>query len=243
MSTVQEKRASSFPAAGVDGPQANALAQDGRHGDATSPDSLGAVLDSFAALLCVVGDARQVLYMNRAARSSIDRRDGFVLREGRLHGVRAETTYRLERALKAVRDRRAFHDAFQVQGIDREATLQVSISALANATSETGAGGAVALLTAGHVQGSDHAEATLRRLFGLSKSEAALLKGLLAGKTVEQCAQARGVAISTVRSQLSSIFLKTNTTHQAQLIAVAKALPVTVTEHDGCLWTDGWVMV
>ena len=71
-----------------------------------------------------------------------------------------------------------------------------------------------------------HKEATLRSLFNLSHSEAAILKGLLDGKTLEQCAQARGVAVSTARSQLSSIFVKTNTNHQAQLVAVAKSLPV-----------------
>lgn len=204
-------------------------------------DPLGAVLDSLAALLCVVAGDRRVLYMNRAARESLARRDGFVLREGALHGAQPEITRRLDRALKAVCWRHAVRDAFQVHVAGQ--SLQVSVSALADVPACSPGGSSAALIAASHADASGHDEIMLRALFGLSRSEAAILKGLLDGKTLEQCAQSRGVATSTARSQLSSIFSKTNTTHQAQLISVAKALPVTTIRRDEGPCGDDWIMV
>jgi len=63
----------------------------------------------------------------------------------------------------------------------------------------------------------------LRVRFGLSSAEAQLVLGLLRGETLEDIAERRGVAMSTVRSQLKSAFNKTDTRRQAELVAAVLA--------------------
>ncbi|WP_228895988.1 helix-turn-helix transcriptional regulator [Pseudoduganella aquatica] len=65
----------------------------------------------------------------------------------------------------------------------------------------------------------------LRQLFGLSAAEAALASALCGGKTLEEAAGERGTAISTARSQLKSIFNKTGTRRQADLVSLLLTSP------------------
>lgn len=59
---------------------------------------------------------------------------------------------------------------------------------------------------------------TLRRVYGLTGSEAELLLKLVQGNTLAEIAESRNVSLHTVRAQLKSIFLKTDTQRQAGLI-------------------------
>lgn len=68
-------------------------------------------------------------------------------------------------------------------------------------------------------------ERLLCTLFGLSPAEARLALGLVAGQTAEEYSRQAGVAIATVRSQLHSIFAKTETRRQAALVALLSKLP------------------
>ena len=68
-------------------------------------------------------------------------------------------------------------------------------------------------------------ERLLCTLFGLSPAEARLALGLVAGHTLETYSRQAGVGIATVRSQLHSIFAKTDTRRQAALVALLSKLP------------------
>ena len=68
-------------------------------------------------------------------------------------------------------------------------------------------------------------EQTLSVLFGLSPAEARLARGLLVGRTPEEQARHAGVGLATVRTQLHSIFSKTGTRRQAELIALLARVP------------------
>ncbi|WP_460479274.1 helix-turn-helix transcriptional regulator [Comamonas humi] len=63
------------------------------------------------------------------------------------------------------------------------------------------------------------------RIFGLSPAETRLLPPLLRGSTPAEVATELGVKISTVRSQLSSIFAKTGATRQQDLIRLLGNVP------------------
>ena len=63
-------------------------------------------------------------------------------------------------------------------------------------------------------------------LFGLSRAEARLALGLLAGQTPQECAREAGVGVATVRSQLHSMFAKTGARRQAELVALLARVPV-----------------
>lgn len=65
----------------------------------------------------------------------------------------------------------------------------------------------------------------LSALFGLSASEAEVAVALSLGDRPEEIASRRGVRISTVRTQLSSILSKTGTARQADLVRLIASLP------------------
>ena len=68
----------------------------------------------------------------------------------------------------------------------------------------------------------------LERIYGLTPAEARLAVRLGSGATLSEAAEALGISIATVRTQLRSIFDKTHTHRQAELvilIARLSALP------------------
>lgn len=68
-------------------------------------------------------------------------------------------------------------------------------------------------------------ERMLSVLFGLSPAEARLARSLLVGRTPEEHAQHADVRIATVRTQLHSIYSKTATRRQAELVALLARVP------------------
>lgn len=62
--------------------------------------------------------------------------------------------------------------------------------------------------------------ATLKALFGLSVAEALLASELAKGASLEEAASVLGISRNTARTQLQSIFLKTGTNRQSDLIRV-----------------------
>lgn len=65
----------------------------------------------------------------------------------------------------------------------------------------------------------------VRRLFLLSEAEAELAVALCGGKTLDGVAAERGTSINTIKSQLKSIFCKTGTRRQTELVSLLLASP------------------
>ena len=61
-------------------------------------------------------------------------------------------------------------------------------------------------------------EAGLRSLYGLTRAEANLVSILARGRTLEEAADELCVSLSTVKTHLQRVFLKTDTVRQAQLL-------------------------
>jgi DNA-binding CsgD family transcriptional regulator len=68
----------------------------------------------------------------------------------------------------------------------------------------------------------------LQLLFELTRAESRLAIALLDGKSLHEAAELIGVARETVRSQIKSIFQKTGTQRQGELIRLLSQLPATV---------------
>ncbi|QQR38280.1 helix-turn-helix transcriptional regulator [Devosia rhizoryzae] len=66
--------------------------------------------------------------------------------------------------------------------------------------------------------------------FGLSRGEAQVAVALTEGKSGEEIALARGVKTTTIKSQLQSIFIKTGTSSQRELVGFLAALPAVVVD-------------
>jgi DNA-binding CsgD family transcriptional regulator len=60
----------------------------------------------------------------------------------------------------------------------------------------------------------------LQKLFGLTAAEARLAIQITRGETPADIALGNGVSIATVRSQLAAVFAKTQTSRQAELVAL-----------------------
>jgi DNA-binding CsgD family transcriptional regulator len=67
--------------------------------------------------------------------------------------------------------------------------------------------------------------AALQRLYGLTPRETLLVERLMAGDSPERAAQAMQVTISTARTYLASIFRKTDTNRQSELIRLLLSPP------------------
>lgn len=67
-----------------------------------------------------------------------------------------------------------------------------------------------------------HAE-LFQRLYGLTATEAAVLKHLCVGEKPEEIAATQGISIKTVRTHLSNLFAKIATSRQSELIRLALA--------------------
>jgi len=75
-------------------------------------------------------------------------------------------------------------------------------------------------------------EEHLTRLYGLTAAEGRLLLALLQGRRLAEHAAAAGVSITTVRSQLQSIFAKTGVGRQADLVRHVLADPISGLAHE-----------
>jgi DNA-binding CsgD family transcriptional regulator len=61
---------------------------------------------------------------------------------------------------------------------------------------------------------------TLRQLFRLSAAETAIAAALVAGADIESIAEMRNAKVTTVRTQIAAMLLKTRTRRQGELIAL-----------------------
>ena len=77
------------------------------------------------------------------------------------------------------------------------------------------------------------AEPILRQAFGLTPAEARLAAGLARGCDLGQVAAAHRIRAGTARAQLKSIFAKTSTRRQAELVALIGRMVPDWRKHQG----------
>ena len=65
----------------------------------------------------------------------------------------------------------------------------------------------------------------LNQMYGLSRAEGALAVALCRGDTLQEYAEAAGLSVATVRTQLKAIFQKTATSRQAELVSLLLQVP------------------
>lgn len=84
---------------------------------------------------------------------------------------------------------------------------------------------AVCILLTDPDAAASHSAAMLRQVYGITPAEQRLVERLIGGDTPEQAAGALGVGLPTVRSQLASLFRKTETSRQPELLRLLVSLP------------------
>lgn len=66
---------------------------------------------------------------------------------------------------------------------------------------------------------------SLEQAFGLTSAEARLVSTLCAGGSLANAAEKLGITLNTAKTQLASVFSKTNTSRQSELVSLVTSLP------------------
>jgi DNA-binding CsgD family transcriptional regulator len=176
---------------------------------------LSAALDEIDYGIVLVGAGGAAHHVNEAALAELDAQHPLVLLHGELRARRSCDAQQLHAAL---------HDA-QDRGLRRLLTLgegaqQVSVSVV-----PLGMPGATLVILGKRQMGADLAVHGFARLHRLTAGEARVLAALCAGSRPSEIAAVHSVALSTVRSQISSIRLKTGAASIRALLAQVAVLP------------------
>lgn len=214
-------------------------------GIATWQPAAAAALDALALAVLVVDRQGHILHANREAADLLDRPDGAlsgqhatcgchgskqpgIRHQGARHlGTRrAEGRSRLHALIQAACDGRPGEAVGFLQlegGGPDEPGVSVCVSPLAD---EAAPGRALVVARLLRAQG--RIEVQLRTLFGLTRAEAQVGAALARGGCLAEIAAELGISVTTARTHVARIFLKTGTRQQSQLVALVAAVQLPV---------------
>lgn len=193
----------------------------------TRSHDLAALVDFSAYAVLLVDAAGQVIFMNQAATELVAKRDGLTIDAGELRAARGDDTTRL-RSLMA-----EAHRTSSGQDISAGGTLTLGrpsgrrrLIAVVSPLSRRRSGLQAAELASAMVIVTDP-EATqipgedlLRLVFRLTPAEATLTRLVAAGMSLTDAATHLDLRVATLRTRMKTIFAKTQTNRQTDLVRV-----------------------
>ncbi|WP_119418863.1 helix-turn-helix transcriptional regulator [Desertibaculum subflavum] len=193
----------------------------------TPGGAAAALLDLNPTGILVIDAHGRVAFANRAAEAMAARADGFALLPDGMHALRAGDDAKLQRligaavkpekrgggALRLARKTGARDYTVQVMPLPPTAAIVASVVP------------AACVLIADPTALAPPVGHLLGPLYGLTATETRVAEQLAAGDTIEQAAQALGMAWATARSHLAAIFRKTGTRRQPELMRLLLTLP------------------
>ncbi|TGE02452.1 helix-turn-helix transcriptional regulator [Methylobacterium nonmethylotrophicum] len=188
-----------------------------------------AALDALALAVLVVDRQGRILHANREAADLLERPEGALTGQqagGCLGARAAEGRSRLHALIQAACDGRAGEAGgfLHLEGRSGdEPGVSVCVSPLLDAEAP---GRAVVVARLLRAQG--RVEVQLRTLFGLTRAEAQLGAALARGGSLAEIAAELGISVTTARTHVARIFLKTGTKQQSQLVALVAAFQLPV---------------
>ena len=196
-------------------------AADTRSFDLVSHPALIDALDRAQFGVIITSHARPPAFVNAYARRVLEQRDGLTSVAGGLEVLRSSDTRLLRDAVdKACRRQLTSCVTLMLPRATDSRAFAVHVPAPSQ-------GGASAQLATVFVCDPGYepviAEASLTRMYGLTRAEAALAALLLKGKTIDEVAEALFISIHTARTHLKRILLKTDTGRQAELLRLLLA--------------------
>jgi DNA-binding CsgD family transcriptional regulator/PAS domain-containing protein len=189
------------------------------------------LLDRNPTGIVVLDGLGRVVLANRSARVMAEQNDSFALGDGRIAALRPQDDAALQRLIGAAM-RTATGDGLSSGGalkLPRRsgkrdyAAIVAPLSRRESILSDLQP--AVSVLISDPEAAATHSAAMLRQVYGITPAEQRLVERLMAGDTPENAARALGVAIPTVRTQLASVFRKTETRRQPELMRLLVSLP------------------
>lgn len=190
-----------------------------------SADLLLETLDLIDLAIMLLDRSGRVLYANRAARDFLS--EGAVVRlcQGRLSTFSAKATAGLHTALTgpARSPGRPRHGSVvplpDMDGVVRAASWVLPLSSVRRTDGLAPGGSECAAVVIREIARAGIISSEFfTRCYGVTQAERRLLQTLAEGRTVSEAGQALNVSLNTVKSHLKSLFAKTGTNRQAELI-------------------------
>jgi DNA-binding CsgD family transcriptional regulator len=193
-----------------------------------SLDLLLETLDLIALAILLVDRSGRVFYSNKVARCFLSDGDVVRLYHGRLGALGTKASADLQAAV-AIAARGASEPPRQgvvVPLQDEDGTLRAAswIFPLTSSRSDAfdaGRRGCAAVVIREIARASTVSSEFFARCYGVTHAEKRLLQTLADGMTVAEAGQALKVSLNTVKSHLKSLFAKTGTNRQAELMRLA----------------------
>lgn len=183
----------------------------------------GAALDALAFGAVVCDAAGHVVFANAEAERLAARRAGVLLGAA---GLRALVSSESAMLARLVRDAAGGGAGGTMRLTDGEGgVLLVLVSPLPRSLSPGGAPGHALVALRAAEDDPGFTVATLAALFRLSPAQADTALALYQGMSPEQIAETRGLRLSTVRTHLAEIFLRTGADGQRDLMRLLGAIP------------------
>lgn len=185
-------------------------------GAAVSREHLAQVMDSFPFALLIVDENHHPIYRNACARGLLDEQVLTMDPAGRLRS-RANSE-RLVPVLDQGLGRTAAAEPGAVLLEEGPARRLHAWAAPLQSTADGADDSLAAVVVFDSARGRDYTWEALRTLYGLTRKETHMVNGLLQGQSLEDYCAANFVTANTARSHLKSVYRKTGTNRQSEVV-------------------------
>ncbi len=172
----------------------------------------------------VLDSKGQLVFMNARGQEIIAEGDGFGLdSEGAPRASEPSESTRMATAIHAVTrgakdNGRSPGDVLQITRISLRCPYQVLVAPLANGETKLGRNGAAVLVIKDPEAAPETSVHSLQRLYGLTATEAAFVAAFVEETSLRRTAERLSLTMSSARTYLKRIFLKTGVNNQAALM-------------------------
>ena len=182
-----------------------------------------ALLERFSVGLVIVDSQRNVIHQNHVAKSLINKKTVLVNRGGCLHAAGNHRSNEFNHAIGRALGHNGEPGVGAVTLDDASGRgIQVWAAPLSDNTSGDSASAIVVIIDPN--QPTPAPEPLLKALYGLTTKECCLVSALLNGQTIDEYCESCHVSANTVRTHLKSIYRKTNTNRQVDLVRLLSRL-------------------
>lgn len=188
------------------------------------------VLEQSTNGLVLLDRAGKVLFANRAVRAMATANESFLLRRERMEAMNSRDDAALQRLIAGATGRSDRADAARggVMRLPRKSGkpgFAIAVAPLNGIAAWQESGAAAFVLVTDPDTATTRSKPMMRELFGLSAAEARVAERLMMGDSPEQAAAVLDIKTSTARWHLASLYRKTGTSRQAQLMRLLFSIP------------------
>jgi DNA-binding CsgD family transcriptional regulator/PAS domain-containing protein len=189
------------------------------------------MLDRNPTGIVILDGLGRIVLVNRAARTMAELNDSFTLRGGGIAALRTQDDAALQRLIgaaigTAAGEALASGGALKLPRRSGRRDYAVIVAPMTRRESIlSDLQPTVSVLISDPDAAATHSAEMLRQVYGITAAEQRLVERLMAGDTPEQAARALGIALPTARTQLASVFRKTETSRQPELMRLLVSLP------------------